>query len=65
MQVEPLVEVRRDKLLRDEPLGQLSLSTYELVCAALGSVDPTIPYQNLINLYLVQCAEEKKVLAFA
>ena len=24
-----------------------------------------IPYQNLINLYLVQCAEEKKVLAFA
>lgn len=24
-----------------------------------------IPCQNLINLYLVQCAEEKKVLAFA
>ncbi len=24
-----------------------------------------IPYQNLINLYLVQCAEEKKTLAFA
>ena len=39
VQVEPLVEVRRDKLLRDEPLGQLSLSTYELVCAALGSVN--------------------------
>ena len=39
VQIEPLVEVRRDKLLRDEPLGQLSLSTYELVCAALGSVN--------------------------
>lgn len=25
----------------------------------------SIPYQNLINLYLMQCAEEKKVLAFA
>ncbi|MEC4273324.1 type II toxin-antitoxin system PemK/MazF family toxin [Adlercreutzia sp. R25] len=37
VQVEPLVEVRRDKLLRDTPLGQLSLSTYELVCAALDS----------------------------
>ena len=24
-----------------------------------------IPCQNLINLYLVQCAEEKKILAFA
>ena len=24
-----------------------------------------IPYQNLINLDLMQCAEEKKVLAFA
>ena len=24
-----------------------------------------IPYQNLINLSLVQCAEEKKILAFA
>ncbi|MEC4184977.1 type II toxin-antitoxin system PemK/MazF family toxin [Adlercreutzia sp. R21] len=37
VQVEPLVEVRRDKLLRDTPLGQLPLSTYELVCAALDS----------------------------
>ena len=36
-QIEPLVEVRRDKLLRDEPLGQLSPSTYDLVCAALNS----------------------------
>ncbi len=24
-----------------------------------------IPYQSLINLYLVQCAEEGKTLAFA
>lgn len=39
VQVESLVEARRDKLLRDEPLGQLPLSTYELVCAALGSVN--------------------------
>ena len=37
VQIEPLVEVRRDKLLRDEPLGQLSPSTYDLVCAALNS----------------------------
>ncbi|MFR5091846.1 MAG: hypothetical protein ACLTDR_07375 [Adlercreutzia equolifaciens] len=51
--------------MRDEPLGQLSLSTYELVCAALGSSQSASPYQNLINLYLVQCAEEKEVLAFA
>ena len=37
VQIEPLVEVRRDKLLRAEPLGQLSPSTYDLVCAALNS----------------------------
>lgn len=43
VQIEPLVEVRRDKLLRDSPLGQLPLSTYEQVCAMLNSTTGSTP----------------------
>ena len=51
------------KQLRKPVTMQLNVSTIEYFKRM--SEQTGIPYQNLINLYLAQCVEEGKTLAFA
>lgn len=51
--------VKRERKAVTMNLDETAIDYFKAMAAQTG-----IPYQNLINLYLVQCAREGKKLAF-